>query len=319
MGSSMIVALLSASVLGFTAAVPPARRAVVVTTDCGAGFDDQWALAHLALSPEFDLRGVVTTHAPNLASPAAETSARAARELLGRLPLDVRPRVLAGSSRPLAEPSRPLANPGVAFLIEQARGRSSTERLTVVVLGAATDVASALLIEPTLADRMEIVAMGFEAWPGGKDPWNVKNDVRAWQVLLRSRAPIVVGDAAVCQRLLTMTRTRAHALLDGLGSPAPDLVALLEGWLARNARLAEETTGSPDTCSIWDEVTVAYLRGLTRSETHPRPALRDDLTFDHTQARGTITWVTSVDADRLWADLARKVGRVPHAPSPPHR
>ncbi|MBX6314550.1 MAG: hypothetical protein IRY99_16805, partial [Isosphaeraceae bacterium] len=58
---------------------PAARRAVVVTTDCGASFDDQWALTHLALCPEFDLKGIVTTHAPNLPPPAAEASARAAR------------------------------------------------------------------------------------------------------------------------------------------------------------------------------------------------------------------------------------------------
>ena len=34
--------------------VPPALAAVL-TTDCGAEMDDQWALAHLLLSPEVDL------------------------------------------------------------------------------------------------------------------------------------------------------------------------------------------------------------------------------------------------------------------------
>ena len=61
-----------------TTSVP---RPVVVTTDCGAEVDDQWALAHLALSPEIALKGVVTTHAPSLKRPAAESSAKAAREV----------------------------------------------------------------------------------------------------------------------------------------------------------------------------------------------------------------------------------------------
>ena len=39
-------------------------RAVIVTTDCGAGMDDQWTVAHLALTPEIDLCGNVTTRAP---------------------------------------------------------------------------------------------------------------------------------------------------------------------------------------------------------------------------------------------------------------
>ena len=122
MGS--IGALLVAGVVGMVAAD---RKAVVVTTDIGAETDDQWALAHLALSPEFDLRGVVTTHAPSLAEPAAETSAKVARDLIARFPAKSRPRVLAGSSKPLVDAGSPLANPGVDFLIEQARGRDGRQ------------------------------------------------------------------------------------------------------------------------------------------------------------------------------------------------
>ena len=33
--------------------------------------DDQWAILLLALSPEVDLKGVVATHAKNLAAPAS--------------------------------------------------------------------------------------------------------------------------------------------------------------------------------------------------------------------------------------------------------
>jgi inosine-uridine nucleoside N-ribohydrolase len=280
----------------------------VVVTDCGASFDDEWALAHLAVSPGFDLRGVIATHAPNLKPPAAETAARAARGWLDRFPSTTRPRVVAGSSRPLEDggglPADP--GPGAAFLIEQARGHTAERRLDVVVIGAATDVAAALRNDPTLADRIAIVAMGFEGWPGGGDPWNVKNDPRAWRLLLASRVPIVVGDDAVCRRDLRMTPTRARQLLGGRGDA---LSSLLDDWLARNGKLAVTLTGAPDTIAIWDEVTVAFLLGLTRQETRPRPRLRDDLTFDHTQPRGTITWVTAVDADRLWADLAANLAR----------
>ena len=42
--------------------------AVALSTDCGADIDDQWALAHLLLSPELDLRAIITTHAGLIAS-----------------------------------------------------------------------------------------------------------------------------------------------------------------------------------------------------------------------------------------------------------
>jgi purine nucleosidase len=305
--TSLIVA---ASLLAGPDETPHQRTPVVLTTDCGTEVDDQWALVHLALSPAIDLKGVVTTHAPGMPAPATAFSAKVAREWLGRLRLHEEPEVYPGSSQPLADKVHPHPNAGVRFLIEQSRGHSADDRLTVLVIGAATDVASALLVEPSLADRIAIVAMGFEAWPRGGDPWNVKNDVKAWQVLLESRATIVVGDCSVTRRDLAMSAAKAHSLLDGAGETGRALVALLEGWLKEHGALAKSETGSPASWPIWDEVAVAYLLGLARVEGLPRPALRDDMTFDHAKAHGTIEWVRSVDSDRLWADLvARLKGR----------
>jgi inosine-uridine nucleoside N-ribohydrolase len=307
-GGALAAIVLACALAGLGWADGPKRRSVVLTTDCGAEVDDQWALAHLALGDAWDLKGVVTTHAPNLRAPAAESAAQAARAVLGVLKRDATP-VFAGSSLPLESGDRPRPNAGVDFLLEQARGRSPEDRLTVLVIGAATDVASALLVDPSWADRVELVAMAFDGWPDGGDVWNVKNDVRAWQVLLRSRAPIVVGDIRVTRKSLAMTAARAHTL--GLDeTPAGRfLVAMLTDWLARNAPLARRVTGADQTWPIWDEVTTAHLMGLTRTEARPRPRLRDDLTFDHRASEGTVEWVTAIDADRLWAALVHGLRR----------
>ena len=299
-----IAVMLLVSLVGL---VPLDRRPVVVTTDIGAEVDDQWALAHMALSPEIEVRGIVTTHAPNLAAPAAETAANFARELVAKLPARSRPPIFVGSSRPLSDPSKPLGNSGVDFLIEQAKGRTPDSRLTVVVLGAATDVASALLTDPSWADRVTLVAMGFNGYPGGGDPWNVKNDPAAWRILLDSKTPIVVGDADVTRRLLRMTPDRAHTLLSTLGDPAPLLLNRFDSWIAQNAKLVQKETGSTIVWPIWDEVTTAYLLGMTTVESRPRPRLRDDLGFDLDQPKGTIDWMTSIDEGKLWPDLVAKI------------
>lgn len=293
---------------------PEARRAVVLTTDCGAEIDDQWALTHLALCPEFDLKGVVTTHAPSL---RAETSARTARDILSGLLRSTNVPVLAGSSEPLRDRSHPRRNPGVEFLLEQARGHTAEDPLVVLIIGAATDVASALLADPTWADRVSFVAMAFEGWPAGTDPWNVKNDIAAWQVVMASRAPLAVGDAAVTRRRLLMTRARARALLGGHGPAAEKLVALVQDWLDRHPDLAQDQAGRRDAWPIWDEVVTAHLLGLTTTKMFPRPRLRDDMTFDHAQDHGTITWITDIDEARLWADLVAKLDRGRREPRSP--
>lgn len=287
------------------------RRAVVLTTDCGADMDDQWALAQLALAPELELRGVVTTHAPTprLPAPAAESSARCAREVLNHLPLKHQPPVFAGSSVPLASRSAPLRNAGVDFILRESRPYSRGRRLALLVIGAGTDAASALLADPTLADRVEIIAMGFAGWPKGGAEWNVKNDVRAWQVILDSGAPVVVGDGVVTARDLTVTREGALSLFASAGDAGRYLAGLHTAWLDSEPALCEGITGSRDAWPVWDQVTVAYLFGFTQSKKFPRPALRDDLRFVHGAAaagRGpAVKWVISIDSERLWARFVR--------------
>jgi len=50
----------------------------LLSADVGAEVDDQWAIAHLALSPRVNLLGIVTTHTPYL---RAQRSAEIAQEV----------------------------------------------------------------------------------------------------------------------------------------------------------------------------------------------------------------------------------------------
>jgi purine nucleosidase len=290
-----------------TRTVKAPSRPVIITTDCGASFDDQWAITHLAASPEIQILGIVTTHAHNLPPPAAEATAAAAREVLGLRTLKTTPPVISGSSLPLKSATEPRRGPGVDFLLKEARDYRSDNRLTVVMIGVATDVASAILIDPTWADRVEIVAMAFDEWKNGGDPWNVKNDLAAWRIVLNSRAPLVVGDDAVCRQDLALSPDAARARFGALGAAGAYLAANLEAAHKRSPGLAKTRDGGPPALPIWDEVVVAHLLGMTRSEQRPRPSLRDDRSFDHGRPNGTIKWIVGVDGEKFWADLVEKL------------
>ena len=285
------------------------RRPVLLSTDCGADMDDQWALAHLALHPDLRLVGVITSHSPILLKPSSETTARIARHLLDELRLHELPPVVAGASEPLASAVAPRPSAASAFLLTESRAYSPANRLTVALIGHATDVASALLEDPTLADRITIVAMGFKDYVKGGDEWNIIHDRLAWRVLLESRVPIAVGDQGVCVRDLCHTAGSARALLEDRGPLARLLKYLLVDFIDRHQDGALAMTGKPDTWPIWDCVTVAHILGMTRFEVRPRPILRDDLGFDHAPAGGpVITWITSVDSPRYWSDFGRRMG-----------
>ncbi len=289
---------------------------VILTTDIGTEVDDQWALAHLLLASEegkIHLLGIVTTHAPNLKAPAAESSAAAAREVLEVVRPRRPPPVLPGSSLPLSDAETPRSGPGPRFIVETSKSYTSLNRLTVIAIGAATDVASALLIDPGTAERIEVLAMGFEGWPKGGDPWNVKNDPLAYRVILDSPVPLVIGPADVCLRHLTLDAERAGEKTRNCGSTGDYLESLLLRWLQEKEELCRTITGQR-AWPIWDLITAAHLLGLTQDQIRPRPRLRDDLTFDLDRPGApdrptSFRWITAMDEEKLWRDFQERMER----------
>ncbi|MCS6829294.1 MAG: nucleoside hydrolase [Armatimonadota bacterium] len=279
---------------------------VLLSTDVGAEMDDQWAIAHLALSPRVNLLGIVTTHTPYL---TAQRSAELAREVLSHLPVVNKPPVIPGSSTPLESRTKPQRNEGIDFIIETARQYSQNQPLILLTIGAATDAASVLLLEPFLAERMRIVSMAFHSVEQGGREFNVQNDPKAWQVILDAPVPLTIGPAVTCMHDLLMPIDRARELFDGCGQAGEYLIGLLQWWLETQPKVVEGVTGRGDAWPIWDEIVTAHLLGWTDTETLPRPYLLDSLDFEFAPREGhlypAVKWIKGVDSQKLWSDFVR--------------
>jgi len=183
---------------------------------------------------------------------------------------------------------------------------SDRRRLTVLTIGAATDVASAVLEDPTITRRIRVVAMGFKNWSEGGDEFNVENDPKAWRVILNSDVPVTVGCADVCRANLSLTLEQARQLISQHGPVGAWLWAEFQAWYYRFVKpLRQDDFSKP--WVIWDIITLAYVKGWTAQQTYPRPALTGNLKFEPGQEGQTITWITSVDSKRLWADFLTKL------------
>jgi purine nucleosidase len=284
-------------------------RDVIVTTDCGADIDDQFAIAYLSLIPEIHIKAIVTTHAPTLPK-QAETSAECVKDVLQRLAAGISPPVFAGSNLALATRA-PLGNDGVDFIVKAARGHSSQNRLVIVTLGATTDVASAFLTDPKLEDRVEILTMGFDSWPKGGDPWNIKNDPLAYQVILGSAAPITIGSTDVTHKYLELSDTEAAKMLSGHGPFAEWLNGMFQDWITKQSDLVAQVV-RPGHWVIWDAVVAAHLLGFTTVETYPRPSLNlPNLEFGYFGKTpvNTLNWITSIDEKKMWPDFVGRLDR----------
>jgi inosine-uridine nucleoside N-ribohydrolase len=195
----------------------------------------------------------------------------------------------------------PRMSPAVDFLVEISRRFTRDNRLTVLMIGAATDVASAILTDPTIVDRIRVIQMGFPGEKGG-DEFNIANDVHAVQAILDSKVPLVIGPGNVCRASLSLSLDQARAMLATRGAIGAWLWEEYQAWYFRAVKpLRVDDFSKP--WVIWDTITLAYVLGMTEQHTLRRPSMRDDMTFEQGRTDRTVTWITDVDEKRMWADF----------------
>lgn len=279
-----------------------ARIPVVLSTDVGNEIDDQWAITYLLLQPRFEVLGVMSAHAPSISAPAGQTSLRILVDVVeNRLGMSAHPPLIEGGSLPMENARAPRMSPAVRFLVETSKRFTKDNRLTVLMIGAATDVASAILTDPTIVDRVRVIQMGFPDEKGGEE-FNIHNDVHAVQAILDSKVPLVIGPGNVCRASLSLSLDQARAMLASRGAIGAWLWEEYQAWYYRAVKpLRVDDFSKP--WVIWDDITLAYVLGMTTQHTLPRPSMRDDMTFAPGSTDRTITWITDVDEERMWADF----------------
>lgn len=282
------------------------RIPLVLSTDVGNEIDDQWAIAYLLLEPRFDVLGVMSAHAPSITAPAGQTSFRILVDVVeNRLGMNKHPPLIEGGSLPLLNAKTPRPSPAVTFLLESSRRFSKDNRLNVLMIGAATDVASAILTDPTFVDRVRIIQMGFTDEQNGNE-FNIANDVRAVQAILESNVPLVIGPGKVCRANLSLTLEQARELIAMHGPIGAWLWEDYQAWYYRFVKPLRVDDFSKSWV-IWDIITLAYVLRMTEQHQLPRPRLRDDMTFEPVKTDRTVTWITDVDEQRLWAEFLKVV------------
>lgn len=299
----------------------PDPTPIVITTDCGADMDDQWALVHAALAPELRTLAVIGNFAPHPHDLDGTATARCARQALSSISRLADIPVYEGADGPLQDRATPIRSPGVDHLIRLSRAFSPEHRLVVLGFGPVTDIASAIIIDPTMAERIEVVALAFDGYPEGGDGWNVRNDAIAWQILLDSEVPVTTASGGVALEHLNLKRSESAALMEGLGTPGDYLACLHDAWLDAFGDNFANEIGGDDRWPVWDEAVVAVVLGLTTQRDLPRPALNDDLSFafPNTASQAPYRWVDAIDRERLFdalSDLLKQVRGAGYGRSP---
>lgn len=282
---------------------PNGPVSLVLDTDTYNEIDDQFAVVYALLSPSLDVRAIYAAPFHNKRSSGpGDGMIKSYEEILRLLEKLGRPHegfVFKGSDRYL--PGRPVESEAARDLIARAKAMKD-KPLYVVAIGAITNVASALLMAPEIIEKIVIVWLGGhpQGWPNN-DEFNLRQDVRAAQVVFGCGVPLVQIPCANIAEQLRTTLPEMAAYVKGKGAIGDYLYQIYEAYLPLHYARSKV---------IWDISTIGYLvnPGWFTSEVRPAPVLRDDRTWEvGSPSRHPFRVVTHVDRDGIFGDLFRKL------------
>jgi inosine-uridine nucleoside N-ribohydrolase len=145
-----------------SSSIPSKRIRVILNTDAKNEADDQYAIVHAILTPMFELHGIIPAHfGERISKTSQQDSHDEVLKILDLMQLTGQVPVYAGAPTALPDEKTPVDSPGARFIIEEAL-KDDPRPLHVAFLGPLTDMGSALLLEPSIAERSVRVV-----WIGG--------------------------------------------------------------------------------------------------------------------------------------------------------
>ena len=311
---------------------PPERPAVVLDMDWGNEIDDQFALVWaLQAEDRLDIRALHA--APWSFSKAlyegggllTELDYREYDRLLDELGLntDILPTItpeegvleavetgteivaLAGLDLTVVEGSRaflpdrqtPVDSPTIASL--RAVADEEPERVYVVATGALTNVASALLADPQLADEIVVVWVATYPtfWPEPNPSFNLVQDVAAAQVVFESEVPLVYVPGYYVAEELRVSQPEIEAWVRPHGAVGEHLAEIYDDHPLIGGHFGQSKV-------LWDMGAVAWIWNpeSTNSKLGFRPTIDDERRWTEPQGAPFLE-VVDLDRDAAMTDF----------------
>lgn len=288
--------------------LPEGRLDMVLDTDTYNEVDDQFALCYSLLSPErLNVKAVYAAPFWNDRSSGPEEGMEKSYEEIVRLlgKLGVRPEglVFKGSRSYLPDGETPVDSPAARDLVEKAMAQPEGRLLYVVAIGAITNVASALLMEPRIVERISVIWLGGHplTWPHTRE-FNLAQDKPAARVVLDCGCPLVLVPCMGVASHLLATPAELRACIGGKNDVCDALVELFSAYSSDHFGWAKE---------IWDVGPIGYLihPEWAPSTLEPSPLLSEDARWSRDAARPPIRVVNELRRNAIFRDMFTKLAQ----------
>lgn len=294
---------------------PQGKVPVVLDTDAYNEVDDQFAIGYLLRSGQrVDLQAIYAapfydekrsfynfkSDSPKSGMESSYLEIQKLLRLAGIAPESIP--VFRGADRFMLE-NGPVDSPAVQDLIQRGMTYTQQKPLYVIAIGAPTNVASALLMQPALKERLVVIWLGGNAldWPTCRE-FNLSQDLKASQVLFDPKVRLVQVPCMGVASAFTVSCLELKQYLLGK-DPLCDYLA----------RTVMEAMGDPKgeklwSRILWDVTACAWIMAdhlaLDRPEKRVMPT---DTVYIHSDEAGSVNYVYYIPRDALLLDLIRKL------------
>ncbi|MEK3725400.1 nucleoside hydrolase [Paenibacillus sp. FSL H8-0034] len=286
--------------------VPTSRIRAVLDTDTFNEIDDQFAVVYSLMSKEkLQMEAFYAAPFYNELSNGPKDGMEKSFDELQRILeiMGVRESIPSyrGSEAYLPDPSTPVKSEAARNLVERAMASTADDPLYVISIGAITNVASALLMEPEIIDKIVVVWLGGHAlhWKDTKE-FNLKQDLHASRIVFDSGVPLVLIPCKGVASHLSTSLSEIRDYVKGSG--------LIGEYLYETYKNCREDHYAYSRV-IWDISAIAYLvqsDWLPSTLVHS-PLISEDFRWSFDSNRHFIRYVHDLKRDDIFKDLFTKM------------
>ena len=268
---------------------------VILDADTGNEVDDIYALSRALIEPSWDilaLNAVQWQASHWTETRSMENSHRLNQVLLAEMGLDTKTR-RGGVARMYDWGDMAQHSAAAYEIIRQAKAMPEGEKLTVIALGALTNVASAIYIDPSIEARIRLYWIGstydFEAGIMKKQDFNAVMDVQALEIVLMSEVELHVLPINVASKMEFDYEVTKATLV-----PEHSLSRLLlDRWY-------EHLDGGRKNRVIWD---LALIQAILH------PTLTKSVTITTSKENGSrvVHYFSDIDADKMKTEFFERI------------
>lgn len=159
---------------------------VIVNTDAKNEADDQYAIVHACLTPKFIVKGLIGAQfGTRRTAFSMQESVDECNLLMKLMKLEDQVPVFKGAEKEITSETEYEYSEGAKLIVDEAMS-DDPRKLFVIFLGPITDLACAYLHTPEIADKLTAIWIGGGKYPEGGWEFNLSNDVKAANVIMKS-------------------------------------------------------------------------------------------------------------------------------------